>query len=109
MTEYIRTFVQSKQTQFIMRTGQKSRFDTRLSKEQKEFFEYAASLGGFRTLTEFVIFSLQKEAENIVEKHNQILASKRDQEVFFNAMLNPPEPNEKLKKALTDYNETFNA
>lgn len=36
-----------------------ARFDTRLPKDQKEFFEYASSLGGYRTLTEFVIVSLQ--------------------------------------------------
>lgn len=90
-----------------MRTVEKTRFDTRLPKEQKEFFEYAASLGGFRTLTEFVISSAQKQAKKIVEDHNKILASKKDQEIFFNALMNPEKPNENLKNAMTKYKETF--
>ena len=66
----------------------------RLAKKQKEYFEYAANLGGFKTLTDFVIFSGEQQANQIVEKHNTILASKRDQEVFFDALMNPPPANE---------------
>lgn len=86
-----------------MKTLAKTRFDIRLPKEQKEYFEYAANLGGFRTLTEFVIYSGSQQASQIVEKHNSILASKRDQEIFFNALLNPPPPNARLKKAMERY------
>lgn len=84
---------------------QKTRFDIRLAKEQKDFFEYAAHLGGFRTLTEFVIYSGQQQANQIVEKHKSILASKKDQEIFFNALMNPQPPNANLKKAHARYKE----
>lgn len=77
-----------------------ARFDTRLSKQQKEFLEYAANLGGYRTLTEFVISSAQNKAEEIVQKHQSILASKRDQKVFFDAILSPPAPGKKLVAAV---------
>ncbi len=40
-----------------MKTIEKARFDTRLPKEQKEYFEYAANLGGFRNLTEFIVLN----------------------------------------------------
>lgn len=76
-----------------------SRFDTRLSKEQKKLFEYASTLGGFRSLTEFVIYSAQQHANNIIEKHRTILASHRDQEIFFDALMIPPKANIALKKA----------
>ena len=82
-----------------MKALQKTRFDIRLAKEQKEFFEYAANLGGFRTLTEFVVFSGQQQAKQIVERHNSILSSKRDKEIFFHALLNPQPPNARLKEA----------
>ena len=83
-----------------MKATEKTRFDTRLSKEQKELFEYAAGLGGFRTLTEFIIFSTQQQANNIVERYRTVLASNRDQEIFFNAVIiNPPQPGKKLQKA----------
>lgn len=89
---------------FIMETSI-ARFDTRLPKEQKEFFEYAASLGGYRTLTEFVIISVQSKADEIVEKHRSIVASKRDQEIFFNTIMNPPAPGKKLTAAAKKYNK----
>ena len=82
-----------------------ARFDTRLPKEQKEFFEYAANLGGYRTLTEFVIMSVQTKADEIVEKHRSIVSSKRDQEVFFEAVMNPPAPGKRLSAAARKYNK----
>lgn len=88
-----------------MKTIEKARFDTRLTKEQKEHFEYAASLGGFRTLTEFVVFSAQQQANEIIEKHHSILASQKDREIFFEAMMNPSQPNDALKKAALRFNE----
>lgn len=82
-----------------------ARFDTRLPKAQKEFFEYAANLGGYRTLTEFVIISAQSKADEIVKTHNAIIASKRDQEIFFDALLNPSKPGKKLIAAAKKYNK----
>ncbi len=37
-----------------MPTSDHARFDARLPKAQKEFFEKAAFLGGFRSLTDFI-------------------------------------------------------
>lgn len=90
-----------------MKTKSEARFDTRLPKEQKEFFEYAATIGGFRTLTEFVVYSVQKRAEQIVEEHDKIIASKRDKEIFFDAMMNPPKPLKNLRKAAARYQEAI--
>jgi uncharacterized protein (DUF1778 family) len=87
-----------------MKTLEKSRLDTRLSKEQKEFFEYAANIGGYKTLTEFVITSVQSNAEKIIEKHDRILSSKMDKKVFFDELLNPEKPNKALKEAAFKYN-----
>lgn len=88
-----------------MKTLEKSWFDTRLSKEQKELFEFAANLGGFRTLTEFVVFSVQQQANNIIEKHNSILATRADQEIFFSEIINPQKQNDGLKKAVMNFNK----
>jgi uncharacterized protein (DUF1778 family) len=89
-----------------MKPAEKTRFDARLTKEQKELFEYAASLTGSRSLTEFVISSAQKEADKAVKKNQfLLLASKKDQEIFFNTLMIPPKPNQSLKKALARYNK----
>ncbi|MEN0006724.1 MAG: DUF1778 domain-containing protein [Bacteroidota bacterium] len=82
-----------------------TRFDTRLTKEQKEFFEHASKLGGYRSLTEFILKAAQIKAEEIVEEHNRILASKRDQEIFFDLIFEGVPPNEELQSAFKDYNE----
>lgn len=86
---------------------EKTRFDTRLSKEQKEFFEHAANLGGFRSLTEFVIFSVQQQAQAIIEKHDAILISKKDKEVFFDEITNPQRANKDLQKAAILYSNAI--
>jgi uncharacterized protein (DUF1778 family) len=86
-----------------VKSSVKARFDAKLSKEQKELFEYAASLGGFRTLTEFVIYSVQEKAKSIIKEHNSILASQRDKEIFFHALMYPNKPNEKLENAAKRY------
>lgn len=80
-----------------------ARFDTRLSQEQKQFFERAAILGGYRSLTDFVLSTVQEKAKNIVEEREQVLASKKDSEVFFNALMNAEKPNKDLTDAVNQY------
>jgi uncharacterized protein (DUF1778 family) len=82
---------------------EKARFDAKIPRAQKEFFEYAASIGGYRTLTDFIINAVQEKANVIVREHDTIIASERDREIFFEAFTNPPEPNDKLKKAAAFY------
>ena len=77
----------------------KARFDTRLPKEQKELFEYAAQLGGYRNLTDFMINTLTERSKAIVAEHHKILASQRDQQLFFDALLRDAQPNTALKEA----------
>ncbi|MCK5375411.1 MAG: DUF1778 domain-containing protein [Alphaproteobacteria bacterium] len=87
----------------------KARFDGQLPPEQKEYFEQAAEIGGFRTLTEFVFSSAQEKADEIIERHKMLLETERDREVFFYALINPPEPNEKLQQTAQKHNEEINA
>ncbi len=89
-----------------MRTAVKeqARFDARLPKEQKHFFERAAYLGGYRNLTDFVILTVQEKAKKIIKEKEQIIASERDSQIFFDAITKPEKPSKTLKKALDDYN-----
>ena len=88
---------------------EQARFDARLPKEQKEFFEKAAYLGGFRNLTDFVIIAVQEKAKEIIKEKEQIIASERDSQIFFDAITKPANPSESLKKALVDYNAFVSA
>jgi len=82
---------------------EKARFDTRLTKQQKLLFERAAQLGGYRSLTDFVIITVQQKAKEIIEEHEKIIASIRDSEIFFDALANPGNPNEELLMAADEY------
>lgn len=88
-----------------MATLVNDRIDVRISKEQKELIKFASELKGFKNLTEFVVFCINNEANKIIIENNQILKSVEDKKVFLNALLNPPKPNSKLKKAQLNYLE----
>ena len=87
-----------------MPTSEHARFDARLPKAQKEFFEKAASLGGFRSLTDFIILTAQEKAIEIIKEKEQVIASELDSKIFFDAITNPKAPSKTLKNALKDYN-----
>lgn len=104
-TEIYRTFVEDDQILPAMPSTEMTRFDTRISKAQKEYLEKAARLGGYKTLSEFILSSAKNVADGIIEKHDQILASQADQELFFQALLKPGKPTARLKKAVQRYKE----
>lgn len=66
----------------------KARFDTRLSQEQKDLFERAAQVGGYRSLTDFVVLTVQEKAKEIISEKERIIASEKDSEIFFEAITN---------------------
>lgn len=74
-----------------------------LSNEQKSFVEYAASLGGFDSVDEFMIHSALEKAMEIVRTYGAFLETSGDKEIFFEALLNPPKPNRKLYDAAKEY------
>ena len=93
----------------FMALSKDARIDIRLTKDQKSFFEHVAGLEGLG-LTDFVIMAVQKYAKITVAEHetiNEILSSKKDQEIFFDILMNPPAPNNALKQAAQHYKKTF--
>jgi uncharacterized protein (DUF1778 family) len=82
---------------------EQARFDARLPKEQKLFFERAAYLGGYRNLTDFIILTVQEKARKIIREKEEIISTERDSQVFFDAITKPRKPSATLKKAVDDY------
>ena len=80
-----------------------ARFYARLTTEQKQLFNHAAELMGYKSLSEFVVQTTQTAALQIIEKYQPMLASERDKKVFFDTLVNPPEPNNTLKSGLERY------
>jgi len=85
-----------------------ARVTARVPKKVQERLQYAADLTG-ATLNQFLVQSALKEAEAIIEKENLISLSKRDAEVFFRALANPPASTAAFKKAAARFTETFDA
>jgi uncharacterized protein (DUF1778 family) len=79
------------------------RIDVRISKEQKELIKYASELSGFKSLSEFIVFHIQAQANKIIKNNNTILNTIEDKKIFLEALLNPAEPNVALKKARLNY------
>lgn len=102
-TEIERTFEKIKLMATKELNTKNARFDTRLSKEQKDFFERAAKLGGYRNLTDFVVIAVQEKAKEIMLERERIIASQKDSALFFDAVLNPKEPNKALSKAAEEF------
>lgn len=83
-----------------------ARLEARISQETKALVQKAADLEG-RTLTDFVVASVQAAAYKVIEQHQTLKLSIEDSEAFVDAILNPPKPNDALKSAALRYKQTI--
>ncbi|MDJ1169218.1 DUF1778 domain-containing protein [Roseofilum sp. BLCC_M154] len=83
-----------------------ARLEARISQETKALVQKAADLEG-RTLTDFVVASVQAAAYKVIEEHQTLKLSIEDSEAFVDAILNSPKPNEALKSAALRYKQTM--
>jgi uncharacterized protein (DUF1778 family) len=79
-------------------TAQAERLEARITAEQKDLLREAATLRGV-TLTDFVVASAYEAAVRTIRERQVIELGREDQSVFVSALLNPDEPNEKLRAA----------
>jgi uncharacterized protein (DUF1778 family) len=80
------------------KTSKSERLEARVTRQQKELLQHAAELRGL-SLSDFLITSAQSAAETIIREHNIVTLTTRDSIAFAEALLNPGEPNEALRKA----------
>ena len=78
------------------------RIEARVRPVDKACIEDAASHLGI-SVADFLISSARERAEEIIRRRDQIELSRRDQEAFVDALVNPPEPNAALKSAVESY------
>ena len=83
-------------------SAKRARFETRITADQKALFQRAAALTG-RSVTEFVIGSAHEVASRTVREHEVMTLSTRDREVFVAALLDPPAPGTRLRRAARRY------
>ena len=83
-------------------TIKSERVNLRLDKTAKQRIEQAASVVG-KTVSGFIVSSALENAEKTIRKHETMVLSRHDAELFFDAIINPPPLNNKLRKALDEH------
>jgi uncharacterized protein (DUF1778 family) len=78
------------------------RLEARLTPEQKEVLQRAAALEG-TSLTDFVVRSAQRAAEQSIRDHSRLVLTVRESRDFVEALLNPPAPSATLRAAAGRY------
>jgi uncharacterized protein (DUF1778 family) len=78
------------------------RLGFRVDEPTKALIERAAQLER-RKLTDFCMTALTEAARRTIAEHETIVLSDRDRAVFFDALVNPPAPNERLQRAFAEH------
>jgi uncharacterized protein (DUF1778 family) len=81
-----------------------ARLEARITEEQKNLFSKAATLLG-RSLSDFVVTCVYEIATRTLREHEVMTLSARDRETFVSALLNPPAPGARLRKAARRYKQ----
>ena len=82
----------------------RDRMHLRLDAKTKRKLERAAAYEE-TTVSNFVMANALAAAERVIDSHEKITLSAKDWEVFYDALVNPPEPNERLRQAARRYRE----
>ena len=84
------------------------RLEARVSPELKKRLQYAASLSGC-SLSDFLLRSAETAANKVIHEYQIIRLTTEDSEAFVNVLLNPPEPNSRLKSAFENYKKEIDS
>lgn len=83
-----------------------ARLEARVPRETKTLWERAAAVQG-RKVTEFVVSSASEAAHRILRESELSSLTRLDRIAFVEALLNPPAPNERLRKAAARHAQVF--
>ena len=83
-----------------------SRIDLRVTQEQKELLEKAASLRGI-SLSAYTLLHLLPIAKQDIDTQERLILSDRDRDLFMPIMENPPELQGNLKTAIKKYRDKY--
>jgi uncharacterized protein (DUF1778 family) len=86
------------------RRTRSTRLGFRVDAETKRLVERAAALER-RSLTDFCLTALTQATRETITRHESLVLSERDREVFFDVLVHAPEPNALLKRAFRSAEE----
>ena len=81
------------------RRAREARLGIRVDRRTKEMVARAAALER-RSLTDFCLTALTAAAQHTIAKHEILVLSERDRQIFFDILIRPPKPNARLRRAL---------
>ncbi len=84
------------------------RLEARITAEQKALIQRAAELQG-RSVTDYIIASVQESARRTLDSHETIVLSAADSRTFVDALLDPPAVNARLKDSVRRYRSVTGA
>lgn len=84
------------------------RLETRVTAEQKRLIEHAAALQG-RSVTDFVLTSVQDAARRAIEDHQRLDLTVRDSQAFVDALIDPQPVNDRLRETVRRYRQVSGA
>lgn len=89
--------------------GKSERLEARLTSEQKELLQLAATLEG-RSVTDFVVSNATIAARRTIEEHTIIKLNRADSIAFVESLLNPPTLGDEtpLARAIESYKKGKN-
>ncbi len=82
----------------------RDRLHLRLDARSKRKLERAASYAN-KSVSEFTLANAIEAAEKVIVEHERMVVGDLDRDVFFEAILNPPEPNKALRDAMEWYRD----
>src|SRR3954468_7432629 len=78
------------------------RLGFRLDQETKDLIERAAHLSR-RKVSDFCVTALTDTARRTIAEHETLALTDRDRKAFFDALVNPSKPSERLKRAVAEH------
>lgn len=84
-----------------------ARINIKLLAKDKLLIEKAASLGGFRSTTDYMMKVLTEDARRRIEESQQIIENEQEAAQFYELMNRPAQTHEKLSSSAARYKELF--
>ncbi len=79
------------------------RLELRLTKLQKDFISKAASVSGFKNVSDYILHIAISDSKNVIHEQQIFELSERDRISFMGTLDSPPAPGKNLKKAKANY------
>lgn len=87
-----------KSEQQQQRRSRTTRLGFRVDAETKKIVERAAALER-RSMTDYCLAVITEATRETIARHENLVLSERDRAAFFDALVHPPKPNARLRRA----------